>query len=363
MQRLPFFNYSILNNSSKSFDLNIDGLIVDASTQQVMKDWWNDETASSFKSVRDSIEKSGAKTVNVYINSGGGQVIEAMAIHDYLQSLQSKGVTVNTYGRGLIASSATYILMAGNSTISKNSWFMIHNVSGLAYGDVNEVENQAAMLRKFNDHVTAYYCNATGMSKTVIGNMMDKETWMTGDEAKEKGFVKHVEEAQQFTNSIEQDQWMYKNTDVLAAYNSYTHKTTIMDFKTIINDFKTELFDSLKEAGILPKDADQAKNEAIVNALNKAFEPMNEGVTTLIDEKVSEKLNAMKDEFTSGMADQITNAVKEATTNAVSKDELKALQDELDAVKNDIANRTTPANQSTKSEKPDPTDHEGIAWM
>ena len=361
MQKLPFFNYSVQNKSDASCDLYIDGVIVDASTQQIMKDWWDDETSSSFKSVRESIENSGAKTVNVYVNSAGGQVIEAMAIHDYLNALQAKGVTVNTFGRGLVASAATYILMAGNSTISENSWFMIHNVSGYAYGDVNDIENQATMLRKFNDQVVNFYCNTTGLSKTVVGNMMDKETWMTGTEAKEKGFVKNVETAQQFSNSIEQDKWIFNNTSVLAAYNSYTQTTNIMDFKTIVNDFKAELFNSLKEAGILPKDAAQTQSDAITNALEKAFHPMNEGITTLIDEKVSEKLNAMKDEFTSGMSEQITNAVTEASKNSVSKDELKALQDELTAVKNDIANRTTPANSST-SQNTDITEHKGVSW-
>lgn len=337
---------------------------MDASSQQIMKDWYNDDTPTSFKSVRESIEKSGAKTVNVYVNSVGGQVIEAMAIHDYLNALQAKGVTVNTYGRGVVASAATYILMAGNSTISENSWFMIHNVSGYVYGDVNEIENQATTLRKFNDQVVNFYCNTTGLSRTVIGNMMDKETWLTGTEAKEKGFVKNIEGSQQFSNSIEQDKWIFNNTTVLAAYNSYTNKLPNMDFKTIVNDFKTELFNSLKEAGILPKDAAQTQSDAITNALEKAFEPMNAGITTLIDEKVSEKLNAMKDEFTSGMSEQITNAVTEAVKNTAPQSELKALQDELEAVKNDIANRTKPANSSAPTNsKPDATEHNGISWQ
>lgn len=215
------FNFRIQNSSIGSVDVHIDGEIVDASTQEIYKQWFGDETSVSFKSFRDQLEASNASTYNIYINSPGGQVTDAMAMHDYLQDQKKKGKKVNTKGRGIIASAATYILMAGDEPeMSQNSFFMIHNVSGMAWGDVNEVERTANTLRKFNNAIRDFYANATGISKEDINKMMDAETWMSANEAKNKGFIKQISNEVPFTNFLSADYWEYSNKDILAAYNS-----------------------------------------------------------------------------------------------------------------------------------------------
>ena len=370
MQKLTFFNYKIQNNAD-TCDIYIDGIIVDASTQEIYKYWFDDSTPTSFKSLRNQISES-AKTINVFINSGGGQVTEAMAIHDYLVNLQSKGVTVNTYGRGIIASAATYILMSSkNSTISKNSWFMIHNVQGGVWGDVNDVENYARTLRNFNDTVTAFYSNSTGLSETVIGNMMNKETWLNGDQALEKGFVKNVENNQTFTNAINQNQWLFNNTQVLQAYNSFTTKIPDnMDFKKIGDDLKNSIINHLKEIGVIKNETDTTKLDGITTAVENALKPINEEVDTKVKNAVEA---ATKD-----LGTTVTNVVTEVLKNLVTKDDLKNLAttqsvtdevkkvtDELEEVKKDIANKKggeagkgKAGNQDDKS----PFNHEGVTW-
>lgn len=224
--QLPVFNFSIKNQSDNSADIFIDGDIVDASTQEILKNWYGDDTSTSYKSFREAIDALNVKTLNVYVNSGGGQITEAMAIHDLLTDLQDKGKTVNTIGRGIIASAATYILMAGkNPSMSSNSFLMVHNASGAIWGNVTEIENYAVTLRKFNDQVNTFYQKATGLSKTVIANMMDAETWLTADEAKTKGFVKNVTGEASFSNSIKPEKWLFNNTTILNSYNSFVTKT------------------------------------------------------------------------------------------------------------------------------------------
>lgn len=220
--KLSVFNYTVQNQANNSADIYIDGVIVDAETQQIMRDWWGDETSVSYKSFRDQLLKSDEKVLNIYINSYGGHVGDAMAIHDLLIELKSKGKTVNTIGRGIIASAATYILMAGgnDSEITKNSWFMVHNASGGVYGDVYTVENYAKTLRKFNNTIRDFYTDATGMSQNEIKKLMDEETWLTGEEAVNKKFVKKLTQESTFNNSISLDQWKFKNISVLNAYNS-----------------------------------------------------------------------------------------------------------------------------------------------
>jgi ATP-dependent Clp protease, protease subunit len=360
MNRIPIYNLSVHNNANGNCDVYIDGAIVDASTQKIYAEYFGDDSLSSFKSIRDQITKSGSQTINFYINSVGGMVTEAMAIHDYIVNLQSKGYKVNTYGRGIIASSATYILMASeNSTISENSWFMIHNCSGFAYGDVNEVENQAATLRKFNDKVTNFYCKATNLSTTVIGNMMNKETWFTGDEAVEKGFVKNVEGQQNFTNSISTDNWLFSNKEVLQAYNSFTpQNSNFMDIKTISNSVKDSIINHLKELGVIKNDADSTKLEGIATAVENALKPLNEEVDT----KIKNAIDAAMDKLPELIKNAITESVKDVATKDDIANEVKKVSDELEVVKGDIANKTgNPITNQTTS-APDKFDMDGITW-
>jgi ATP-dependent Clp protease, protease subunit len=357
MQRLPFFNYKFQNNSNGSCDVFIDGAIVDASTEQIYKDWWGDDTVKSFRSVRQQIDNSGANEINIFINSGGGQVTEAMAIHDYIVALQNAGKKVTCTGRGIIASAATYILMASNnSTISENSWFMIHNVSGFAYGDVNECENQVAMLRKFNDTITQFYTNATGLSNTVIGNMMNKETWLTGAEAKDKGFVKNVETNQNFTNSINQEQWLFNNTDVLSAYNSFTKiNQDKMNIKELV-------MNALKEAGFIKNETDTTNYEGIATAVENALKPINEEIDTKVSNAVTEATKDLASTVTNAVTEAMKNvATPEAITTAV-ENAVKPINDELVLVKADIANKKG-GEANPKVDPKNTMDQTGISWQ
>src|SRR5687768_10181960 len=114
--KLPIqvFNFSIKNAGKQTVDIHIDGDIVDASTQELLKAWIGDETSVSFKSFRNQVNELDAQVYNIYINSSGGLVTDAMAMHDFMTELESKGKTVNRIGRGIVASSGTYILMGNN---------------------------------------------------------------------------------------------------------------------------------------------------------------------------------------------------------------------------------------------------------
>lgn len=356
-QRLQVFNFNIQNAANDAVDIYIDGDIVDADTQAMYKYWLGDDTSVSYKSFRDQVNASSANTFNIYINSGGGLVTDAMAIHDLIIDLQNKGKTVNTVGRGIIASAATYILMAGrNSSMSANSWLMIHNVSGIAYGDVNQVEGYARTMRKFNDASTQFYADATGLSKTVIGNMMDAETWMTAQEAKEKGFIKNVTGEASFTQLIPKEQWLnqyqYQNLAVLNSYNNSVKQPAtgninltqyFDDMKKFLTDNAAALMQAIK--GIkAPENGDhQALMNSIGEAIGNSFNTMAEGLDDQITQAVSASFEAQqkdpesplsklinsvvdtafKNQITTPIADLVNSAVSEATKDLVSEEDLQ----------------------------------------
>lgn len=318
------FGFKIFNQSDNAIDIYIDGTIVDAETQDMWAKWFGDETSVSYKSFRDQVLASQANTFNVYINSYGGIVTDAMAIHDLLVDLQNKGKTVNTIGRGIIASAATYVLMAGkNSEMSKNSWFMIHNVSGGIYGDVTMIENYAASLRKFNNLIRDFYANATGKRKEEITKMMDAETWMTADEAKTNGFVKQIGGDATFTNSIPQEHWKFSNTAVLNAYNAAVQKPATPDQNSLITNqleemkkFFQDLGSSIMNAIKGVKPAEDGNQEALINSIaeaaQKPFENVAEQFETTVSEQVTNAVNeALKGEaFTTAVANAVAEAMK-----------------------------------------------------
>lgn len=333
--QLSVFNYKFQNKADDgSADIYIDGSIVDASTQEFYK-YFGDDTSTSYKSFRDLVNQSDAKIFNVYINSGGGQVVEAMAIHDLLIDMQSKGKTVNTVARGICASSATYILMAGkNPAMSSNSWLMIHNVSGFTYGTVDEIENYAVTMRKFNDASNKFYCDATGLSKTVVGNMMNAETWLTASDAKEKGFIKEVAGEATFSNSIKPEQWPFQNTAVLNAYNSFTQKNIPVMDTTKITEAITNGFNSLlQKLGISDKKDDKVVTDAftefstsITNSIAEGIKeikvPDNEAITKLVNDAITNSFKTIPENFTA--------AITEATKNSLKKEDLtEALKNTL----------------------------------
>ena len=299
--------------------------------------------------------------LNVYVNSGVGSVIDAMAMHDYLVDLENKGVKVNRIGRGIIASAATYLLLGKNSSMSENSWFMIHNTSGAIWGDVNEIENYAKTMRKFNNAVRDLYVNCTGLPPETVSSMMNKETWLTGKEAKDKGFVCEVGPTTNFTNKISNESWPFMNMTVLNSYNSFTKKPSEdMDYKKITEAINKGFDNLLNSLGIDPKknkDTETAVNN-FKTSLNEAFKDADNDLDEKVQNKVVEVLKG----------DSFKNAVKEvvndATKDIVNKADLDKITNGMEKLKTDIIDKIgNPANVDPKAKPTNSKfEHEGISF-
>lgn len=366
---LQIFNYSVQNSTENILDVYIDGAIVDAETLQMYQDWWGDTTSVSFKSIRDQVLQSGKKTINFWVNSCGGHVGDAMAIHDWIVSLEGQGYNITTKGLGMICSAATYILSASkNSTISKNSFYMIHNVSGGVWGDVNVIENYSNMMRKFNDTIVDYYCNLTGKDTQTVTDWMNAETWFTGTEAVDNGFVKNLIDNQDFTNKINTELFPFKNVSAMNLYNSFVKKendTNINPENVDMNKLVEAIMNSLKDKGFFPDENKEVKpmtEEGLTNAFTEAFKDFK-------PEPTEEQLNAsVANFFAAGvpenMTNQITAAVTEATKDFVTNQKITDLETELEELKKDLVKNAGGA-QPKEKDKPGNAgnyEHEGISW-
>jgi ATP-dependent Clp protease, protease subunit len=132
------------------------------------------------------------KEISMYINSPGGQVTSALAIYDTMQYIKSP---VTTVCMGMAASAGSLILQAGEAgqRISlPNSKIMVHQPSGGARGMASDIEIQAEDIRKTKKLLNEIYVKHTGQSYETIEKTLDRDRYMTAEEAKNFGLIDHV---------------------------------------------------------------------------------------------------------------------------------------------------------------------------
>ncbi len=133
------------------------------------------------------------KTVNLRINSPGGDVFEARAI---VAAMAAFGGKIVAHVDGVAASAASFIAVnASEVRMIAGSFLMIHNAWTYTYGDKGELRTTADLLEKVDGTIAADYMRKTGKALDAVAAMMDAETWLTADEAKAEGFADAVDAA------------------------------------------------------------------------------------------------------------------------------------------------------------------------
>ena len=156
----------------------------------VSEPWkWCESDVTSYDLVKE-IEGLDVDVIHCYINSYGGEVAEGLAIYNALKRHKAK---VKTYCDGFACSAASVVFMAGDERImSASSMLMIHNAWMWAAGDANELRKQADDLEKINEASSNAYLEHINISKEQLQEMLDKETWLTAQEALDMGFCTTV---------------------------------------------------------------------------------------------------------------------------------------------------------------------------
>lgn len=168
--------------------INIKGPIISNSDAWIYE--YFEMEATCPKMVDEAIEKANGEDLEVEINSGGGSVFAGSEIYTALKSYKGN-VTVRIVG--IAASAASVIAMAGKKIImSPTAQMMIHNVSSYAAGDYRDMEHTAEVLKSANNTIANAYRLKTGKTQEELLSLMDYETWMTADKAKELGFIDEV---------------------------------------------------------------------------------------------------------------------------------------------------------------------------
>lgn len=160
--------------------------------------WWDDEgfTAADVLHTLSMLDGD----VKVRLNSGGGLAWDGVAIFNALKAHDGR-VTIQI--DAIAASAASIIAMSGDEIIMRGgALMMIHDASTITWGNAEDLQKTVDMLLKLDGQMAAVYSKRTGLSREECAALMDAETWLTGEEAVEKGFATSTEDAEPAIASI-----------------------------------------------------------------------------------------------------------------------------------------------------------------
>lgn len=148
---------------------------------------WSGEGVSA-KMLADDLRKLGSvKTIDVRINSEGGDVFAGKAMFSLLKEHKAK---IIVHVDGLAASAASFIMLAGDEIeIADGAFVMIHDAYGGCRGRAEEMRAYADLLDSVNASIVEAYVSRTRNSAEDIRKWMAEETWMDGREAVKRGFA------------------------------------------------------------------------------------------------------------------------------------------------------------------------------
>lgn len=132
------------------------------------------------------------KDIKLYINSPGGSVYDALAIYDTMQFIKCD---VETVGIGVQASAAAILLSSGTKGkryLLKNSTVMIHQPSSGTQGKVTDQEIDLKESLRVKELIEEIMVKNTGRKKVQIHQDMERDRWMTAEEAKAYGIADKV---------------------------------------------------------------------------------------------------------------------------------------------------------------------------
>lgn len=163
---------------------------------EIGEKWWKEEGDDNIYSLAD-LDKAlkdhkDAATIDIYINSVGGDVFDGVAMYNLLKRHKAyKRVFID----GFACSIASVIAMCGNQIIMpKSSMLMIHNAWTIAMGNSNELRKVADDLDKINETIKNAYLSRKDLTLTAeeLSDLMDKESYLSADECLSYGLCTKV---------------------------------------------------------------------------------------------------------------------------------------------------------------------------
>lgn len=330
-----FWNFA--NETEESVDLSIEGVLQDDENWMEWFYEYGDFVKNTPGGLRNTLAKYKGKTVNVRINSYGGDVFAGVGLYDALIEHKRSGGKVITNGEKVFSAAVMPFLAGDERNMYPGGMLLLHNPLQEIYGNSEDLRAAADELDKVKECILNVYENATGLDRDRLSDFMNDETEMTAQEAVEAGLatgilktgaIKNVSPVKQMSaimNAAKICREGVMNAIVLAEKAG---KETMMDYS------KIKSLKDLREA--FPELAKQAESEAqdrvskAVNAERKRIADLDAlGNGNAVIAKIIQ--NAKETGKTAEDISFYVNAVKESVP-----DDKKAKTTVLDNMKKDF---------------------------
>lgn len=208
-----------------------------------------------------------ASTINLRINSPGGEVFDGHAIYNALRAHPARIVT---HVDGIAASIASEIALAGDEILmAENAFLMIHDPWVLTIGNAADHRKSAEVLDKIGQSILDVYTKRSSLDEDEVRALMAEETWLTAEEAVASGFADSIEGG---SDAVEEAAAAFD----LTVYSHAPEQLTAVAAKKGQKKFKTvrELEAFLRDEGGLSASA----AKAVASGGFKALDPRDEDV-------------------------------------------------------------------------------------
>lgn len=228
------------------------------------RDWIDDwlgtgkEKTDAF-TLKDALMQVDTPNLTVRINSYGGDVSEGLAIYSLLSEFKGH---LKTIVDGFACSAASVIFMAGQErVVPENGLLMIHNAWTEARGDSNKMKKVAEDLEKITQPSLNIYTSKTNLSEEEIKEKMDREEWITSQEAYEWGFSTTQERQNEYMQALEAD----------FVYN------LVMKNKTLQKEIEEMQSERMQELLVKPEQMELDIKKIVQEALKQTEEEILKG--------------------------------------------------------------------------------------
>ncbi|WP_181899293.1 head maturation protease, ClpP-related [Lachnotalea glycerini] len=252
--------------------LDIKGAIV-SNDDKWIYDWLGYDAVCP-KDVINFIRGLDGEELIIEINSGGGDVFAASEMYAAIINYKGKVITKCV---GLAGSAASVLLTASENEIAPTSMVMIHNTQGGARGDYHVLDKGSQILKQANKTIMAAYKIKSHLSESELIELMDKESWLTAEEAVNNGFCDRIMKSQNSNHVI---------SGTSSKINNYRpivlNATKIIDKETIEKMRNTIKNRTSFENNVLPEELPKADQEEhfLINNSEKERNKMMEANTT-----------------------------------------------------------------------------------
>lgn len=239
-----------MKKKQKFYQITTNERVADINIYGDITSWpWLESDVAAYD-IKQEIDGLDVDTINVFVNSYGGEVAEALAIYS---ALKRHSASVHTFCDGFACSAATIIFCAGDvRTMGSLALMMIHNcMSYLGYANSNKMRKAAEDNDKINQSSINAYLAVSNLSEEKIKEMMDAETWLSAQECLEYGFATDIADEEEAEEGIIQSAQTSIRSAILGSMQKEPTMTEIM---RAIEDLRKEIkTEPAKEPGAEPE--------------------------------------------------------------------------------------------------------------